>query len=128
MTENKHVSDLLENLKKTDERTIKEAVNILNKMQTQSEYAIAVVYAIQNYFFGFYKSKGIFTDALDKIWERRLKKLYALDRLIQNNPDFDKIFRKIKKETSKKKIGFKVNNMARRIAFIWATIEQKNRD
>lgn len=123
MNATKHFSDLWEDLKKSDEATIKEAVEILKRMRTQPQYGIAVVHAIQDYFLGPAENKSIFSIN----YRKRLRFLYALDRLIQNNPDFDNVFRRIKKETSERKIGFKTNDMERRMAFVWVKINQNVR-
>jgi hypothetical protein len=124
MNATKRFSDLWKDLKQSEEATIKEAVEILKRMRTQPGCGIAVVHAIQDYFLGPAENKSI----VSINYRKRLRFLYAVDRLIQNNPDFDNVFRRIKKETSERKIGFKTNDMERRMAFIWATIEQRNRD
>ena len=104
MNATKHFSDLWEDLKKSDEATIKEAVEILKRMRTQPQYGIAVVHAIQDYFLGPAENKSIFSIN----YRKRLRFLYALDRLIQNDLSIQKTLQAIKKECSYKKTGFHV--------------------
>ena len=125
--ENNSLIAFFEDLKTSDKTKITQAVDVLTKMRMQKGYGVAVVYAIQDYFFGKYEHKGILADAIDEEWNKRLILLYHLDKLIREEPNFKKTFQQIKKEMSERKIGFKTNDMERRMAFIWALIGQRCR-
>jgi len=105
----------------TKNPSVKEVVDTWIKMRTQAGYGIKVACGVQVYFLGPAKDKSIFSAD----YRRRLRFLYALDKLIQNDLSIQKTLQAIKKECSYKKTGLKGNDMEYRLAFLWVAIERE---
>ena len=127
MKEASPVKSIMTVIKSQDEALVAPSVEILKRMYTEEGYGIDVLHGIQDHFLGPYKNQKTLTlsDMASLTYERRVRFLYVLDKLIREDPDIQKSLNKLKKETGPKKLGVSANDMVRRMAFLWAAIERE---
>lgn len=118
------VDALFDFMKKDPTALIPTATKILYKMQNEKGYTYHLVQNILTYFLGPYTSKGTIADAFSLVYQRRIRFLYFLKDLFEQEAAFQKSFLRFKKETSNKKMGCHIMNMERQLAFISAGIIQ----
>ena len=129
MKENNRFISLFDAMKSENKGLVDVSIQILKRMHSEDGYGIDILHQIQTYFLGPYQKQGKLNiaDICSLDYERRVRFLYALDGVIQKEPAFQYTLRKIKKETSLKKLGVPTNDMVRRMAFLWAGIERQQK-
>lgn len=118
------VETLFDFMKKDPAALVPAASLALCRMRSEPGYGLNLVHAVQVYFLGPYVSKGVVADAFSVVYQRRVRFLYVLKDLFEKEPAFEKSFKRLKKETSAKKMGCSVTDMERQLAYIFAGIVQ----
>ena len=120
------VSDLFVEMVQKNDALVKPALDTLKQMYSKDEYARDVFHKIRIYFLGTCQNENMMAlnNAFSIEIRKRFRFLYALDRLIQQEPSFQSALFQIKKEMDLKNTD-SVDGVFRRMAFLWAAIERQ---